>query len=916
MTRELWRIVLVGASPDDRAEVRRLLQDSDRRYAFIEADTGAAGIRAVLDGPAEPHRCVVLDYNLPDMTAPAFLAAISGSDGILRWPVVVFTGNDSALAGRNALRAGAHDFIGLHSMTPRGLLHSIENATERWAMASDLRHEQAALHTSEQHFRALAKAGSDIAYRMSADWSSLRPLDGRELVASSDATLGEWAWLHQNIPPDEHPRVMQAISDAIARKSFFTLEHRVLRPDGSMGWTLSRAVPILDANQDVVEWFGAATDITQRKAAEDALARGEAFARSVVESSADCVKGLSLDGRLLWMNANGQRQMEVSDITAIEGCDWGSLWEAGGLRAEAYAALAAARGGGVGRFSGYSPTLAGAPRWWDVTVTAMHGVDGEIDQFLSVSRDVTQYRASEEASRLSTQRMELALKCSSVALFQQDLDLRYTWIYNPALGFNDEEVVGKRDVDLMERAADAQVTEAVKRDVILTGVGQRQEVLVHYQDHVHHFHLLVDPLRDAAGIITGVTCAAIDITELKRAEQALSEQDVRKDEFLATLSHELRNPLAPIRSGVDVLRTTRNPEQAEKTFAVIDRQLGQLVKLVDDLLDISRITSGKVVLRLERIELQTAIHTAIEAVRPLLDASDQSLRLELPSESIWLQADATRICQVVTNLLTNAAKYSPHGNSIAVTAHRAGGDVLVTVADQGVGIPQNMLAHVFEMFTQVDRTLDRAQGGLGIGLALVKRLVEKHGGTVSVESAGLGTGSTFTLRLPTISDAGGLQNQAASMEEAILTTKLRVLVVDDNVDAAEMLAHLLSIHGHDARVANSGLLALAIVTEFKPALVFLDIGMPGMDGYETARRIRADDPSASVTLVALTGWGAEADRIKASQAGFDHHFTKPVELDEVERVLHLVALRLARESVDRANVAATAEPAGAPPPGR
>ena len=860
MTIEMWRIVLVGVSPAGRAEVRRLLlPDADRCYAYTEADTGAAGIRAVLDGPAEPRRCVVLDYQLADMTAPAFLAQ----------------------TGRNARR------------------------------------QKAAVHASEQHYRALADATSDVTYRMSADWSLMRPLDGRELVASSDAPLGEWAWLHQNIPPDEHPRVMQAISDAIARKSLFTLEHRVLRPDGSTGWTLSRAVPIVDANQDVVEWFGTASDITQRKVAEEALARSAAFARSVVESSADCVKGLSLDGRLLWMNVNGQRQMEVSDITAIEGCDWGSFWEAGALRVEAKAALAAARAGGVGRFSGYSPTLAGAPRWWDVTVTAIRGADGEIEQLLSVSRDVTQYRASEEASRLSTQRMELALKFSSVALFQQDLDLRYTWIYNPALGFDASEVVGKRDVDLFERAADAEVTESVKRNVIRTGVGQRQEVRVHLQDLVHHYHLLVDPLRDAAGIITGVTCAAIDISELKRAEQALSEQDVRKDEFLATLSHELRNPLAPIRSGVAVLRMTSDPQHAEKTLCMIDRQLGQLVKLVDDLLDISRITSGKVVLRPERIELQTAIHTAIEAVRPLLDASAQSLRLELPSESIWLQADATRICQVVTNLLTNAAKYSPHGNSIALTAHRAGGDVLVTVADQGEGIPQNMLAHVFEMFTQVDRTLDRAQGGLGIGLALVKRLVEKHGGTVSVESAGLGMGSTFTLRLPTISDAGGMHNQAVPMEEAIVTTKLRVLVVDDNVDAAEMLAHLLSIHGHDARVANSGPLALAIVTEFKPAVVFLDIGMPGMDGYETARRIRADDPSASVTLVAITGWGAESDRIKAREAGFDHHFTKPVELDNVESVLQWVALRLASESLDdRADRTATAVPAGAPPPGR
>ena len=885
-------IVIVDASPDDRAEARRLLlKGSDRRYVFTEAETGAAGIRAVREWATAQHRCVMLDYKLPDMSAPAFLAAISGGDGAPGWPVVVFTEDDSAEAGRSALRAGAHDYVGKDWMTPQVLVRAVENAAERWAMARELWQQKAAAHASEQHYRALAKASSEIAYRMSADWSSTHPLDGRGLIPSSDTPLEDWAWLDRNVPRDEHPRVRQAISEAIAQKTLFTLEHRVLRPDGSMGWTLSRAVPILDENGDVVEWFGAASDISQRKAAEHALARSEAFARSVVESSADCVKGLTLDGRLLWMNENGQRQMEVSDFAALRGCEWGRFWDAGAIRAEAEAALATARAGGIGRFYGFSPTVAGTPRWWDVAVTAIPGPDGRAEQLLSVSRDVTQQRASAEASRLSTQRMELALKCSAVVLFQQDLDLRYTWICNPTLGFKDSEVVGKRDIDLMERAADAEVTQALKQDVIRTGVGRRHEVLVHHQDDVHHYHLLVEALWDATGIITGVTCAAIDITDLKQAKQALSEQDLRKDEFLATLSHELRNPLAPIRSGVAVLRMSHHPERAEKTLGMIDRQLGHMVRLIDDLLDVSRITSGKVVLRPERIELQTAIHTAVEAVRPLLDAAAQVLRLDLPSEPIWLQADATRICQVMINLLANAAKYSPHGSLIGLAVHRASSDVVVTVADQGDGIPPNMLTHIFEMFTQVNRTPDRAQGGLGIGLALVKRLVEMHGGTVSVDSAGLGAGSTFTVRLPTLNDAGGLDSKEAPPQKAIPDTRLRVLVVDDNADAAESLAELLSLYGHETRVADSGLSALALVREFRPALVLLDIGMPGMNGYETARRIRADDPSGSVTLVALTGWGAESDRIKAKEAGFDHHFTKPVELDLVESVLQQVALR-------------------------
>ena len=557
---EVWRIVVVDDSADNRADIRQLLlTGSARRYAFTEAETGAAAIHAIRSATTPPD-CVVLDFNLPDIDALAVLAALADPDGIPICAVVVLTGNASTELGRAALRAGAQDYVGDGWLSPLVLTRAVENATERWAMARDLQQRQAALRLSEQHYRALATASADIAYRMSADWATLLPLDGRGLVPSLDTPLGNWAWLDQHLPRDEHPRVREAITEAIAHKTLFELEHRVLRPNGSIGWTLSRAVPIFDENENVVEWFGAASDITGRKSAAEALARSEAFARSVVESSADCVKGLSLDGRLLWMNVNGRRQMEVSDFSAIEGCDWGTYWDAGGIRAEAEAALAAARAGGVGRFSGYSPTVAGTPRWWDVTVTAIHGADGRIEQFLSVSRDVTEQRASEEASRLSTQRLELALKCSSVVLFQQDLDLRYTWIYNPVLGFDGSEVVGKRDGDLMERIADAEVTEALKRDAIRTGVGQRREVLVHHQGTVQHFHLVVEPLCDAAGIITGVTCAAIDITGFKRAEQLLSEQDVRKDEFLATLSHELRNPLAPIRNGVALLRMTRNPD--------------------------------------------------------------------------------------------------------------------------------------------------------------------------------------------------------------------------------------------------------------------------------------------------------------------------------------------------------------------
>ena len=902
MTNDVWHVVIVDDSPEDRAEARRLLlKGSDRRYAFTEAGTGAAGIRALAESATAAvtvtvtaHRCIVLDYNLPDMTVAAFLATISGSDGTPAWPVVVFTGGDSAEASRSSLRAGAHDYVAKSWMTPQVLVRAVESATERWTMARELRQQTAAVQASEQHFEALAQATSDVVYRMSADWSSMQPMNGRALFPSSDTPLAGWAWLSQNVPADEHARVRQAIGEAIAQKVLFSLEHRVLRPDGSIGWTSSRAVPIIDAHGTVREWFGAASDITQRKADEQALARSEVFARSVVGASADCMKGLSLDGRRMWMSDNGRRLMEVGDFAALRGSDWGSFWNAGGLRAQAEAAMATARAGGTGRFTGFCPTFAGKPRWWDVAVTAIPGPDGRAEQLLAVSRDVTEQRSADEATRASAQRLQLALDCSAVALFQQDRDLRYTWIYNAKLGFDATQVVGKFDADLMEIAADAEAITARKRDVLLTGVGQRHEVVVHHHGIAHCFRLLIEPLRDGAGIVTGVTCAAIDITELKQAEQAMVDRDVQKDEFMATLAHELRSPLAPLSTGLQVLKLTQDPAIAQRTQLMMERQLGQMVRLIDDLLDISRVTSGKFVLRLARIELQAAIHSAIEAAQPLLDAASQVLRLDLPAEPIWLQADPTRISQIVNNLLVNAAKYSPYGSSIELGVHRADTDAVLTVADQGEGIPQDMLADIFNMFTQVDRTLDRTQGGLGIGLALVKRLVEMHGGAVSASSAGLGAGSTFALRLPMLGGAQRLDSpaQPSAVAAPATGTRLRVLVVDDNADSAESLAALLSMHGHETRVAHCGLSALTMVREFKPAVVFMDIGMPGMNGHETARRIRADDPSCAVTLVALTGWGADADRIKTQAAGFDHHFTKPVDLDKVDRLITQVAQRV------------------------
>ena len=368
-----------------------------------------------------------------------------------------------------------------------------------------------------------------------------------------------------------------------------------------------------------------------------------------------------------------------------------------------------------------------------------------------------------------------------------------------------------------------------------------------------------------------------NVTLRKKSEIALCEANRRKDEFLATLAHELRNPLAPLRNGLEVLKSAgRDPAAAEATCAMMERQLGQMVRLVDDLLDVSRISSGKLELRRERVELAAVVRNAVETSRPLIDGHGHELSVELPADPVPLDADPVRLAQVLLNLLNNAAKYSERGGRIALTATVEGREVAVRVRDRGIGIAPAQLAGVFDMFAQVQTALDKSEGGLGIGLSLVKGLTAMHGGTVSVTSAGVGHGSEFVVRLP-LADAAPANPPIAAPEETRRGAGRRVLIVDDNVDSAESLAELLTVCGHEVRTAHDGLAGVAAAEAFRPDVVVMDLGMPKLNGYEAARRIRSEAWGVAVVLVAQTGWGSAEDRRKSRDAGFDQHLVKPVD---------------------------------------
>ncbi len=367
---------------------------------------------------------------------------------------------------------------------------------------------------------------------------------------------------------------------------------------------------------------------------------------------------------------------------------------------------------------------------------------------------------------------------------------------------------------------------------------------------------------------------------------ALEQMDRRKDEFLATLAHELRNPLAPIVNAVKVMQL-QGPETPELQWAreVIDRQVNQMRRLIDDLMDISRINQGRIELKRDRVKLASAINDAIETNRPLLEECGHTLTVELPTEDIFVNGDITRLGQVFLNLLNNAAKYTMAGGQIEISLKRVGGEAFVVVRDSGVGIPQEKLGGIFGMFSQIENALSRSQGGLGIGLYLVKKIVSLHGGHIEASSAGMGQGSIFTVRLPIFQQASKWDVPPQNLIEGLSGSKHRILVVDDNKDAGAALSLLLGVMGNTVRTANDGFEAIEIATSYRPNVILLDIGMPGMNGYDVCRSLRSQSWAANAVVVAITGWGQPEDYRKSSDAGFDHHLVKPVAPEALTQLL-------------------------------
>ncbi len=671
--------------------------------------------------------------------------------------------------------------------------------------------------------------------------------------------------------------------------------HTVLiAKDGSERPIDDSAAPIRDERGRVIGVVLVFRDVTERKLAE----KSARFLASIVESSDDAIIGKDVNGIITSWNPAAERLYGYSAAEVV-GRPVAIL--APLERADEMPSILARikRGERVDHFDTVRRAKDGRLLPISLTVSPIRNEDGLIIGASKIARDISERRQAEEVLQQEKERLHATLNGIGDAVIVTDAESRCTLMNPVAQGLTGwkDEATGRPLEDVF-RIINEQTRQPVSSPVsralsqgLVVGLANHT-VLIAKDGTERPIDDSAAPIRDSHGHVFGCVLVFRDVTERRRMEQSLKDADRRKDEFLATLAHELRNPLAPVRNAVELLsQAGDDPSVREEAHRMMQRQLGHMVRLIDDLMDISRVTSGKLQLRKERVELATTVQSAVEETRPLIEASAHELTVNLPPEPLFLDADPTRLSQVFSNLISNAAKYTDKGGHIWVTAERRDGDISVSVRDTGIGIPAEHLAHIFEMFSQVTPALDRSNGGLGIGLALVRGLVELHGGTVGARSAGLGMGSEFIIRLPVLESRieASAERPADGQVKPQSGLKRRILVVDDNADSATSLALLLRRMGHEIETAHDGLEAVQAAAAFRPQVVLLDIGLPKMNGYEAAKLIRKQPSQERVAIIALTGWGQERDKQRAYEAGIDHHLTKPVEHATLEKLLALIA---------------------------
>lgn len=754
---------------------------------------------------------------------------------------------------------------------------------------------EAALRVSELRYRTLMEATRAVTWSCPPSGLNVEPQP--EWMAFTGQTAAEMrgeGW-SEAVHPDDRLAAAEKWRDAVERAAPFISEHRLRRRDGEWRWIRAQAAPIRDANGEIVEFFGMNLDITDRKAAEDALRQSERRFRQVAESLPQFIWTCQADGACdyispQWVRYTGRREAEQL------GYGWLQQVHPEDRQRVIDAWRATAAGGLQFDTEFRIRRHDGAYRWFRTLAVPMRDATGKVVKWFGSNTDIDDLKQAEEALRDSRRQLALALEAGQLGVWDWHIpsgEAQFGGDWAAMLGYDASEL--EPHVRTWEKLVHPDDREAV-RSILSDHLEGRVDFYecehrLRHKDGSWRWILARGRVveRDDDGQPIRATGTHTDVTARHNAEAALQEADRRKDEFIATLAHELRNPLAPISNAVHVLKRKYGDGHADsRLLDMMRRQVDHLVRLVDDLLEISRITLGKVELRKEGVLLSDFLRHALETCQPLLDKKGHQVFLNIADDPLWVFGDPVRLAQIAANVISNAAKYTPPGGRIEIETAREGHASVLRIRDNGVGIDGDMLPHVFDLFAQTDGQIRLSEGGLGIGLALVRKLVALHGGRIAAHSDGPGCGSEFTVWLPLHGAPG---TAAASSEAAVRAEEdktARVLVIDDDHDVADSLGLLLESLGARVRKAYGGLEGVGTIDAYDPDLVFVDIGMPDIDGYETARRIRAREQGRRLFLVALTGHGQEDDRRRALEAGFDLHLTKPAPIGELEKALRQI----------------------------
>jgi PAS domain S-box-containing protein len=912
-------ILIVDDVEASRYTLARMLQKA--RFEVKEAATGREALRLA----AEKPDLIILDVNLPDLSGYEVCKQIRAAPATAAIPVLhlsaSFVDADNRAEG---LEGGADGYL-TYPVEPRELLANVGALLRVRRAEQEAREQRELLHVTLSSIGdAVIAADTDgrvtflnpVAETLTG-WNQDEAA-GRPLAAVFPIVDGTTRW------PLEGPVVRALREGTTVVLANNTI---LIARDGTERFVEDSAAPMRDRQGKIIGVVLVFRDVTQRKQieAEIALRSRELEALNAQLRASQERLELAQEAGRIGIFEWDIRTNEVSWSATEEQLyglppgafkgryeNWRQAVHPDDLEAaEAVLARAIAdKQPWEMEFRIIRPD--GGVRWIAAKGKLFADAEGRPVRMLGVNLDVTERKRVEEALRNSERLYRGIGESIDYGVWVCDPEGRNTYMSESFLrlvGLTQEQCSSSGWTRVLH-PDDAAAALAAWQDCVKTGgTWDRQYRVLGVDGHWRPILSRGVAVRNDRGAVVCWAGINLDISRLKTVEEALRDADRRKDEFLATLAHELRNPLAPLRNGLQVLNQISSQEEVVvQTREMMSRQLAQMVRLIDDLLDISRITRGKIELRKERVELAVVVRSAVETNRPVIEQAGHELTVSLPPEPVYLMADPTRLAQIILNLLNNAARYTEPGGRIGLTVELADelkdpataaekpSEVVIRVRDNGTGIPAEMLPRIFEMFTQVDRSLERSQGGLGIGLTLVRSLVEMHGGTVTAHSDGLGRGSEFVVHLPLAPewDAGATPaiegtGPAPSLRALPLMRSSaparRILVVDDNRDAALSLALLLQLAGYQTHTAHDGPAALDAARAFRPEIVLLDIGLPGLNGYEVARRLRKDLGLTDAVLVALTGWGQDEDRRLAREAGFDHHLVKPVDPQELRAEL-------------------------------